>query len=220
MAFVLFATVLYLLNILGGSLGSQAVVWAMAFLLAVAFALWLWGRLVSVGKKPQMLAGLVLGPALILAAGYFTLPRIQPPQAASSEHLLAWEDFDRDALLAHLAEGRTVLIDFTADWCPNCKTNEAIALNVPETVELVDELGVVTMMADWTAKQNPDEIGTMLRSLGYSSIPLTAIFPAGDPESPILLDGLYSAARLHEELRNASGLAGAGEAEAEVISHK
>ncbi|MDQ3024443.1 MAG: thioredoxin family protein, partial [bacterium] len=150
MAFVLFATVLYLLNILGGSLGSQAVIWAMVFLLSVAFALWLWGRLVSVRKRGAVFVGLVLGPALIIGAGMLALPRIQPLAVSATEHLLAWEDYDRDQLMAHLSEGRTVLVDFTADWCPNCKTNEAIALNTPETKALVESLEVVTMIADWT----------------------------------------------------------------------
>jgi thiol:disulfide interchange protein DsbD len=217
MAFVLFATVLYLLNILGGSLGSQAVVWAMVFLLGVAFALWLWGRLDSVRKRGAMFAGIVLGPAIIIASGLLALPRMQPPQPGSTEHLLTWEDYDRDSMMEYLADGRTVLVDFTADWCPNCKTNEAIALNIPETKALVESLDVVTMIADWTTKEKPDAIGEMLRSLGYSSIPLTAIFPAADPDEPILLDGLYTPARLHDELKRATGT---DEADTDVMSHK
>lgn len=202
MAFVLFATVLYLLSILGGSLGAQAVVWAMAFLLGLAFALWLWGRLITGGRRGIM-AGLILGPALIAATGFVTLPRMEPtPVVVSSDHL-AWVDYSEDALMTHLSEGRTVLIDFTADWCPNCKYNEATALNIPATRELIEELDVVPMMADWTARD--EAIGTMLRRLGRSSIPLTAIFPAATPSQPILLDGVFTAARVQDELRRAHG---------------
>lgn len=203
MAFVLFATVLYLLNILGGSLGSQAIVWSLVFLLGVAFALWLWGRLVTLRRRSAVVAGLIFGPAIIAAAGLYALPRIYPVIASETNNVLAWEEFDRDALASHLGAGRTVLVDFTADWCPNCKTNELVALNIPETKALIESLGVVPMMADWT--HTDAEIGKMLRSLGYSSIPLTAIFPASNPTAPILLDGLYTPARLHAELKKATG---------------
>jgi thiol:disulfide interchange protein len=201
MAFVLFATVLYLLNILAGSMGGNAVVWAIAFLLGVAFALWVWGRLIASGRRMWIVTGLIVAPLMIATAGILFLPRVQPPAIASQGSRLAWEEFSEQALTAHLAAGKTVLIDFTADWCPNCKTNEAVALNVPETKDLVAELGVVVMEADWTAMD--PEISRMLRRLGYASIPLTAIFPGNDPTRPILLDGLYTPSKLHEQLRRA-----------------
>jgi thiol:disulfide interchange protein len=203
MAFVLFATVLYLLNILGGSLGPQAITWSLVFLLAVAFALWLWGRMITYRRPAVTLAAFMLGVGMIAGVGAWALPRVQPPAAAAeSSHLLAWEEFSNAALQQHIADGRTVLVDFTADWCPNCKTNEIVALNVPETKQVVEQLGVVTLIADWTHPS--DEISKMLRSLGYSSIPLTAIFPASSPSAPILLDGLYSPSRIQQELRNAT----------------
>ena len=97
-----------------------------------------------------------------------------------------------------------MLVDFTADWCPNCKTNEAVALNIASTQELKEELGIVFLFADWTARD--DEIQNVLLKLGFASVPLTAIFPGDNPNAPILLDGVYTPARLHDAMREAAGL--------------
>ena len=208
MAFVLFATVIYLLYIMEGVLGGKAVIWALGFLVGVGFAAWLWGRLVNLGRKWVALAW-VGAIVIVLLSGWFTIPRIYAAGDTHSAGALdpgqhaGWEVFSREALVDYTREGKTVLVDFTADWCPNCKTNEAVALNIPETMALKDELGMVFMVADWTAKD--DEIGDTLRALGFASVPLTAIFPGDNPNEPILLDGLFGPAGLHDAMRRAAG---------------
>jgi thiol-disulfide isomerase/thioredoxin len=107
-----------------------------------------------------------------------------------------------DKLKQYTAENKPVLVDFTADWCPNCKWNEKTALNIESTMQLKEELGFVFLYADWTTKN--DEIGGVLEKLGFLSVPLTAIFPAGNPNAPILLDGVYTPTRLHEAMREAA----------------
>jgi len=201
MAFVLFATVVYLLYILEGVTGGKVVVWTLAFLVALAFACWLWGRLATLGWRGVAIA--VPASLLILgAAGWVSYREAHLAVAVVSKTELAWEPFSVTNLENYVGEGQTVLVDFTADWCPNCKYNEATALNTNATKKLVEELNVATLKADWTVRSK--EIGWALRQLGFASVPLTAIFPAGDPNRPILLDGVYTAARLHDALRAAA----------------
>jgi thiol:disulfide interchange protein len=76
-----------------------------------------------------------------------------------------------------------VLIDFTADWCPNCKALEATVLSSGKVRGLVERNGVVTMTADWTHRSK--DVDKMLDGLGYNQIPVVAILPAGDPNHPI-----------------------------------
>jgi hypothetical protein len=64
-----------------------------------------------------------------------------------------------------------------------------------------------------TNKRNKDKKGHKQRALGYDSITLTAIFPASSPNAPIILDGLFGPATLHEKMREAVG-AGAQAAQA------
>jgi thiol:disulfide interchange protein len=206
MSFLLFATVIYLLYIMQGVLGGVAIIWALLLLLGVAVAAWLWGTLIHLKRSPYLWAAIAVILMLVLT-GWFCLPRVYAQtgggdQAISAATHAGWEEFDLAKLQQYTAEGRNVLVDFTADWCPNCKTNEAVALNIDSTMKLKDELGFVFMVADFT--QRDDEIGDTLRALGFTSVPLTAIFPGNDPNSPILLDGLFSPSRVQDALREAA----------------
>jgi thiol:disulfide interchange protein DsbD len=105
---------------------------------------------------------------------------------------LMWRPYSRRLLEKLAAEGKTVFVDFTADWCLTCKSNESVALNRPEVKMFVDSNGVVALKADKT--QPSPEIDELLALLGNKgrSIPFYAVFPAVAPNKPILLDGLFT----------------------------
>jgi suppressor for copper-sensitivity B len=107
------------------------------------------------------------------------------PTRAKSEAELPWEPFSTARLEQLTSEQKTVLVDFTADWCLTCKFLEHTVVNTEEVRRLVTENGVVTLSADWTDR-NP-EIGKMLEALGSKQVPVIAIFPAGRPNQPIVL---------------------------------
>ncbi len=207
MSFLLFATVIYLLYIMQGVLGGVAIIWTLMVLLGVAIAAWLWGTLIHLKKNPYLWASIAVIVTLLLT-GWLCLPRIYAQTggtatAISAETHAGWEKFELAKLQEYTSEGRTVLVDFTADWCPNCKTNEAVALNIDSTMTLKEELGVIFMVADFT--QRDAEIGDTLRALGFTSVPLTAIFPGSNPNAPLLLDGLFTASRIQDAMREAAG---------------
>ena len=134
---------------------------------------------------------------------------------------LSWQPYSRELLEKLTADGRTVLVDFTADWCLTCKTNEAVALNTTETKQLVDSNRVVTLKADKT--QPAPEVDELLKLLGNQagSIPFYAIFPAENPNRPILLDGLFTSPQpILDALKKAgssrTAVIGAGESLATV----
>ena len=126
--------------------------------------------------------------------------RVAEPESIDGSHL-PWIPFSLQRLSDLTAQGRTVLVDFTADWCPNCKLNEAIALNTSATKTLVDKNRVACLLADWTNKA--PEITRLLKKLGSISVPLTVIFPANRPNEPIPLRELYTQGMLLDALRDA-----------------
>ena len=131
-----------------------------------------------------------------------TMPADQNHDRQGNE--LSWQPYSRELLEKLTADGKTVLVDFTADWCLTCKTNEAVALNTTETKQLVDSNRVVTLKADKT--QPAPEVDELLKLLGNQagSIPFYAIFPAENPNRPILLDGLFtSSQRILDALKKA-----------------
>jgi thiol:disulfide interchange protein len=63
---------------------------------------------------------------------------------------LSWQTFSREALDQALATGRPVFVDFTADWCLICKSNERFALDTAPVREAVSKKNVIMLRADWT----------------------------------------------------------------------
>jgi thiol:disulfide interchange protein len=115
--------------------------------------------------------------------------------------LLPWQPFTRKALEDAIALRSTVLVDFTADWCLTCKTLEAAVLNTNEIADAVKANGVLVMRADWT--HSPPEVTRMLELLGSKQVPVLCIFPAGNPNEPIVLRGGYTKSTLLDALKKA-----------------
>jgi len=119
---------------------------------------------------------------------------------------LDWQPFTtRRALEELLNSNKTVMIDFTADWCPTCKVLERLYLNNSDTKRVIEELGIVAMKADWTHKEKSVEVTEMLNLLGARSVPTLAIFPAGRPNEPIVFRGGFTHQQLLDALRKAAG---------------
>ena len=80
-----------------------------------------------------------------------------------------------------LATGKTVFVDFTADWCVNCKVNEKLVLNTRTVQDALRENDVIFLVADWT--RGDADITALLRKFERAGVPLYVIYPhnGGDP---------------------------------------
>ena len=85
---------------------------------------------------------------------------------------------------------RTVLVDFTADWCLTCKALEAKVLHSPSVVEAFQRDKVVLLKADYTRR--PPEVERFLAVLGSKQVPIIAVFSPDDPNSPIVFRDGYT----------------------------
>lgn len=158
---------------------------ALTLLLGVAAACWWIGKVPvyePLGK--QLTAWVTAGAAAaILGIAAFSFLGPPPPGAA-----VEWEDFSIAKIAEHEAANRTVMVDFTADWCANCKVNLKWAIEREDVKQLLEKNNVVAMKADWTSS-NPD-LEAELKRLGRKQIPVLAIYPAGNPNEVLVLDGL------------------------------
>ena len=113
-----------------------------------------------------------------------------------------WQPFkSRSDLAKILGSGKTVLIDFTADWCLTCKYLESTVLHTEQVLKTLDKNSVATFQADWT--NNDPEVTEMLKLLGTKQVPIVAVFPAKDPNNPIVFKNGYTIAGLLNALDQA-----------------
>src|SRR6266436_985633 len=132
MGFLLLATLLFLLYVLGAQRGLEGAIWASCFLLFVSIACWMKGAFVvpsaSTAKRSLVL---VLMLVLLFASGiYFVGNKFHSANMASADSRLRgdWQAFTPKRLQTELEQGRFVFVDFTAAWCLTCKFNEANVL--------------------------------------------------------------------------------------------
>ncbi|MCB9845432.1 MAG: thioredoxin family protein [Phycisphaeraceae bacterium] len=88
-----------------------------------------------------------------------------------------WIPFTEETLRQALAEGKTVVLDFTAEWCLNCKTLEATVLSVDPVRSLLLSPEVVPLKADNTSASAPG--WEKLKELGGTGIPQLYVFGPG-----------------------------------------
>ncbi len=119
------------------------------------------------------------------------------------EKIIPWVPYSASQLAALENEKKTVMIDFTAQWCANCKVNLLTAIETQEVAELIKKEGVVPMLADFTDRSR--EIKEKLHELESNSIPVLAIYPGGNHDEPIVLRDLVTKGTVLAALRKAIG---------------
>ncbi|HET7798409.1 MAG TPA: thioredoxin family protein, partial [Nevskia sp.] len=151
---------------------------ALLGLTLIAFALWLWNR---PGKVATVIKLAAVAGALALLAN----PLMQKASAGPSTvaHQGNVEPYSDERLAELRAEGRTVFINFTADWCITCKINERVALDSASVKAAFAERNVIWLVGDWT-REDP-LITRTLERFGRSGVPLYLLY--GDGAEPQVL---------------------------------
>jgi thiol:disulfide interchange protein len=214
MGFLLLGMVIYLLNPLVVQIGAVGFQWALVFLVAVAMACWLLGKVTV--TMPDSLRHRYRGGAVavVLGAGALIFGWIYPPGEAARQVQMAkaaaefctidwgigvpWRRWSPLAVEETVRSGQLVFVDFTATYCTGCKVNKKMVIDTPEVREKMNSLGVVPFQGDFT--NGDPEVFEMLKKLGRAGVPLNLIYPAGKPDSPILLDTVLTKPYLLKKL--------------------
>jgi thiol:disulfide interchange protein len=201
MGFLLFATLLFLLYVLGAQRGLEGAIWASCFLLVISVACWMKGAfVVPTASAVKRIVVLVLMALLVIGSGvYFIGEKFQSAKIASADSQIrgGWQPFTPERLQAELEQGRTVFVDFTAAWCLTCKFNEANVLDAQDVREAFQRHGIVKLKADWT---NGDPVITkLLQQFGRPGVPLYVLYPAKN-EEPIVFPELLTKSMVLDKL--------------------
>lgn len=167
--------------------------WWLGGLLTLAAAAWVYGRLqwVSVEKRSRLFTGLL--PVLALTTGICVWQSAQTNEAVA---IVAQEHhYSRQRADAVLAQGQSVLVDFTARWCLLCQANKPV-LHSEEVQQLLAEREVAFMEADLTRRQ--PELMQELASLGREGVPAYVLLSPG--RAPQFLPEVLTADAIREAL--------------------
>jgi thiol:disulfide interchange protein len=131
-------------------------------------------------------------------------PTILAARGLSSHGPIDWVPYTPERFTESVSAGDVVVMDFTAEWCLNCKVLESAVLHRESVVRLFDLPGVVPMRVDLTT-DNPSG-QAKLKELGWVGIPLLAVFgPGTGYESPILHDS-YTTGTVRDAVVRATGV--------------
>ena len=197
MAFPMLATVVWLAWVLGQQTSIDGVTALLAVLVALAFALWAWGRIDNgrIARLVWSTVGVVLlGGVLAWALPSWHEANAATPAATSDAR---WQPWSAERVAALNAEGRAVFVDFTAAWCVTCQVNKRTTLGNADVLADLDAKRVVLLRADWTRRDAA--ISAELTRLGRNGVPVYAIYKPGQA-LPTLLPELLSPQLLRDAL--------------------
>ena len=206
MGFLLLATLLFLLYVLGAQRGLEGAIWASCFLLVISVACWMKGAFVlPTASAIKRSVALVLMFVLVFASGiYFIGGKFRSTNLASATvgSLRGdWQAFTPERLQAELEQSHFVFVDFTAAWCLTCKFNEANVLENDAVRQAFQRHGIVKLKADWT---NGDPVITkLLQQFGRPGVPLYVLYP-GKSAEPIVFPELLTKSMILEKLESTS----------------
>jgi thiol:disulfide interchange protein len=201
MAFPMFATVIWLLWVLGQQVGMDGVAGLMAVLLALSFVAWAIGA-TDFSRSERIGFGTLA--AIVLAATLaWALPGIRMPTevTAAVPATARWQPWSQSAQSQALAEGRPVFVDFTAAWCITCQFNKRTALADADVLDMFGQRDVVLLRADWTRRDAG--ITTELARLGRSGVPVYAFY-VSSAQAPELLPEILRVSDLRRVLNRPS----------------
>ena len=185
MAFPMFATVVWLVWVLGQQSGIDGAGALLVLLVVLSMVIWAFtlagrGRALIATFSIAMLAGLTwaIGPNVLKPLD------VAAPVAAGSR----WQAWEPGRVEQILSTGQPVFVDFTAAWCVTCQYNKKTTLNQADVLADLDGKKVALLRADWT-RRDP-AITAALQQLGRNGVPVYVLYKAG--VAPVVLSEVLS----------------------------
>jgi len=194
LGFPMLAAAVWLLSLVSVHYGERAW-WLGLFLVSLALAAWLYGAFVQRGTRRRGWALAAAGLVALAGYGYalegqmrWRQPRTDAEATAALQdgpEGIAWQRWSPEAVARARAQGRAVLVDFTAKWCLTCQANKQFALEVPAVRAKLKELDVVALLGDYT--RFPPDITEELNRHGRAGVPLVLVYPRDARRPPLVL---------------------------------
>jgi thiol:disulfide interchange protein/DsbC/DsbD-like thiol-disulfide interchange protein len=192
MAFPMFATVAWLVWVLGQQSGIDGAGALLALLVLLALALWSFS-LRGTARRAIATFSIALCAFGLWAIGPNILKPVSTPAAAASGR---WQDWQPGRVEQLAAQGQSVFVDFTAAWCVTCQYNKKTTLADALVLADMDAKNVALLRADWT-RRDP-AVTQALAELGRSGVPVYVFYKPG--RAPVVLSEILSVSDVRAEL--------------------
>jgi thiol:disulfide interchange protein len=193
MAFPMFATVVWLVWVLGQQSGIDGAGALLALLVAFSAVIW---SLTLQGRLRTVIAGILMaiGAWSLWAIGPNVIRPAEPATTqAGSERWQAWSPGRVEQLTA---ADQPVFVDFTAAWCVTCQYNKKTTLADAGLLAELDAKKVVMLRADWT-RRDP-AITAALARLGRNGVPVYVFYKKD--MAPLVLTEILSVQEVRDAL--------------------
>ena len=206
MGFLLAATVIWLLWVLGIQAGSNVVALVLLALLVTSIGAWIYGRWGHLGMPGRTrVISTTIATILIIGSNAYALMNIDtyaesPSQTVQSGEGINWESYSEEGIEEAKSNGNPVFVDFTAAWCLSCQVNEQVAFSSEEVQDKFKELGIRTFKADWTS--HDENITRALAKYGRNSVPLYVLHSGKKGDEPKILPEIITPGIILEALES------------------
>ncbi|WP_407072581.1 protein-disulfide reductase DsbD family protein [Photobacterium damselae] len=138
------------------------------------------------GKRATLLTVgfLIIVTAIGLIIGSLTADKWAKP-LPQDHH---WTPLNVEQIKQDVAQGKTVFVDVTADWCITCKANKVGVILQEPVYSALDQENIVLMRGDWTKPS--DYVTNFLQSHGRFGVPFNIVYGPAAPngiELPVIL---------------------------------
>jgi thiol:disulfide interchange protein len=188
LAFPMYAAAGWLVWVLTLQAGPEALARILAAGVVLACGAWLLGaaqRRRAAGQPIALPAGFGAAFAAIALVVALGLPYAAASSGGEGDKArLGYEAWSPEKVAALQAEGRPVLVNFTAAWCVSCQVNDKVALSTKGVAEAMAKHNVAYLKADWTRKDAA--IAAELARHGRAGVPLYLVYGASSRDVVIL----------------------------------
>ncbi|HIF9272281.1 TPA: protein-disulfide reductase DsbD family protein [Photobacterium damselae] len=138
------------------------------------------------GKRATLLTVgfLIIVTAICLIIGSLTADKWAKPLPQDHN----WTPLNVEQIKQDVAQGKTVFVDVTADWCITCKANKVGVILQEPVYSALDQENIVLMRGDWTKPS--DYVTNFLQSHGRFGVPFNIVYGPAAPngiELPVIL---------------------------------
>jgi thiol:disulfide interchange protein/DsbC/DsbD-like thiol-disulfide interchange protein len=190
MAFPVFATVAWLVWVLGQQTGIDGAGALLLLLIGLSMLVW---SLSLRGRARTIVATLSVAALAIFywATGQYVTQSL-PEGTATAQLASGWQAWEPGKVDQVLAKGQPVFVDFTAAWCVTCQLNKKTTLGQADVLADFAAKKVQLLRADWT-RRDP-AITAALAALGRQGVPVYVLYKPGS--APVVMSEILSAGDL------------------------